>query len=229
MERMTRRNLLAIVGLAGAMLAAAPMSMRAGAPADGEYQGIATGRRGAVASAEANASDIGIGILKRGGNAVDAAVAVAFALGVTHPTAGNIGGGGFMVIRLPDGTSTAIDYREMAPGAASRDMYLDAQGTPTLDSRIGPRAAGIPGVVRGLEYAHRKYGRLTWRELVEPAIRLARRGRGRSTPTTPSEMAAVTRHDGRLRRHRARDQPGAARGDGGDAADFPQGRRHHLP
>jgi gamma-glutamyltranspeptidase/glutathione hydrolase len=156
------------------------------------YQGVATGRRGAVASAEANATDIGIAVLKRGGNAVDAAVAVAFALGVTHPTAGNIGGGGFMVIRLPDGTSTAIDYREMAPGAASRDMYLDAEGQPTADSRIGPRAAGIPGVVRGLEAAHKKFGKRPWRELVQPAIRLARQGVVLDT-FHADEMAAVTR------------------------------------
>ncbi len=156
------------------------------------YQGMATGRRGAVASAEANATDIGIAVLKRGGNAVDAAVAVAFALGVTHPTAGNIGGGGFMVIRLPDGTSTAIDYREMAPAAASRDMYLDAAGTPTPDSRIGPRAAGIPGVVRGLEAAHRKFGKRPWRELVGPAVRLARQGVVLDT-FHADEMAAVTR------------------------------------
>ena len=148
-----------LVLAASVMLPSAPAGQTAApAPAD-EYRGVATGTRGAVASAEANASDIGVRILKRGGNAVDAAVAVAFALGVTHPTAGNIGGGGFMVIRLPDGSSTAIDYREMAPGAASRDMYLDADGTPTLDSRIGPRAAGIPGVVRGLERAHRTSGR----------------------------------------------------------------------
>jgi gamma-glutamyltranspeptidase/glutathione hydrolase len=168
-------------------------SMPAGqlAAAD-EQPGLATGRRGAVASAEANASDIGLDVLKRGGNAVDAAVAVAFALGVTHPTAGNIGGGGFMVIRLPDGTSTAIDYREMAPGAASRDMYLDAAGAPTPDSRIGPRAAGIPGVVRGLEFAHRKFGKLKWRDLVEPAVRLARDGHALDS-FHADEMAAVTK------------------------------------
>ncbi|MEO5822771.1 MAG: gamma-glutamyltransferase [Vicinamibacteraceae bacterium] len=157
-----------------------------------ERPGLATGRQGAVASAEANATDIGIAILKRGGNAIDAAVAVAFALGVTHPTAGNIGGGGFMVIRLPDGTSTAIDYREMAPSAASRDMYLDASGTPTADSRIGPRAAGIPGVVRGLEFAHRKFGKLPWGDLVRPAVGLAREGVVLDTYHA-DEMAGVTR------------------------------------
>jgi len=166
--------LLLAGGLPAAAQAPPPVAQT---PVDvAEYQAVATGRHGAVASAEANASDIGIAVLKRGGNAVDAAVAVAFALGVTHPSAGNIGGGGFMVIRRPDGTSTTIDYREVAPGAATRDMFLDADGKPTGESRSGPRAAGIPGVVRGLALAHRKYGRLPWRELVRPAIGLARDG-----------------------------------------------------
>ncbi len=170
-------RMVALVFAGCTLVPSVPAGQPAAPPTRGaEYQGVATGRKGAVATAEANATEIGLAVLKRGGNAVDAAVAVAFALGVTHPTAGNIGGGGFMVIRLPDGTSTAIDYREMAPGAASRDMYLDAGGTPTRDSRLGPRAAGIPGVVRGLEHAHRKFGRLRWRELVAPAVRLARDG-----------------------------------------------------
>ena len=136
----------------------------------------AVGTRGAVSSAEANASRIGLEMLQKGGNAVDAAVAVGFALGVTHPTAGNIGGGGFMVIRLPDGTSTTIDYRETAPGKAHPDMYLDASGAVTKDSRLGPRAAGIPGVVAGFALAHGKYGSLPWADLVMPAVELARAG-----------------------------------------------------
>jgi gamma-glutamyltranspeptidase/glutathione hydrolase len=137
---------------------------------------VAVGRQGAVSSAEAAASDIGIAVMKKGGNAVDAAVAVGFALGVTHPTAGNIGGGGFMVIRLPTGEVAAIDYREVAPGAASRDMYLDAKGEVSDKGRVGPLAAGIPGVVAGLAYAHQKYGKLPWAELIKPAITLAREG-----------------------------------------------------
>ncbi|MEE9382225.1 MAG: gamma-glutamyltransferase [Nannocystaceae bacterium] len=137
---------------------------------------VAVGLRGAVASAEANATDIGIGVLKRGGNAIDAAVAVGFALSVTHPSAANIGGGGFMVVRFPDGRSTAIDYREVAPGAALRDMYLDASGEVTTDSRVGARAAGIPGNVAGFFLAHRRYGSMPWRDLVAPAVRLARDG-----------------------------------------------------
>jgi gamma-glutamyltranspeptidase/glutathione hydrolase len=134
------------------------------------------GRQGAVSSAEAAASDVGVAILKRGGNAVDAAVAVGFALGVTHPSAGNMGGGGFMVLRLPDGTSASIDYREVAPGAARRDMYLDDKGQVTNQSRVGPLAAGVPGVVAGLGFAHQKYGKLPWAEVVAPAIALARDG-----------------------------------------------------
>jgi gamma-glutamyltranspeptidase / glutathione hydrolase len=138
--------------------------------------GVAVGRQGAVSSAEASASDVGVAILKRGGNAVDAAVAVGFALGVTHPSAGNIGGGGFMVLRFPDGTAASIDYREVAPGAAQRDMYLDAQGQVTDKGRIGPLAAGVPGVVAGLGFAHQKYGKLPWADVVAPAIALARDG-----------------------------------------------------
>ena len=141
---------------------------------DGE--GTAVGTRGAVTSAEANASQVGLDVLQRGGNAVDAAVALAFALGVTHPSAANIGGGGFMVIRFPDGRSTAIDYRETAPGKAHRDMYLDKQGNVTRDSRTGPRAAGIPGTVAGLALVHAKYGSLPWKELIMPAVKLARDG-----------------------------------------------------
>jgi gamma-glutamyltranspeptidase/glutathione hydrolase len=170
--------LVATAGEAAASPTAPPSSAAAPAaalPTD-LPPGVAVGRSGAVSSAEANASDIGIEVMRRGGNAVDAAVAVGFALGVTHPSAGNIGGGGFMVIRLPDGKTTAIDYREVAPGAAHRDMYLDADGKVTGDSRLGPRAAGIPGVVAGLALAHKKFGKLPWAELVEPAVRLAREG-----------------------------------------------------
>jgi gamma-glutamyltranspeptidase/glutathione hydrolase len=129
-----------------------------------------------VSSAETAASNVGIEIMKQGGNAVDAAVAVGFALGVTHPTAGNIGGGGFMVVRLPSGEVTAIDYREVAPQAASRDMYLDAKGEVGDKGRVGALAAGIPGVVAGLAHAHRKFGKLPWARVIEPAIALAKQG-----------------------------------------------------
>ena len=132
--------------------------------------------RAMVVSADALATEAGIAVLKDGGNAIDAAVAVGFALAVTHPRAGNIGGGGFMLIRFADGRSTFIDFRERAPSAASRDMYLDAKGNPTQDSVVGYRAAGVPGTVRGFALARRKYGTQPWNELVEPAIRLVEGG-----------------------------------------------------
>jgi gamma-glutamyltranspeptidase/glutathione hydrolase len=138
-------------------------------------------RHGIVASTNEVASRVGVEIMKRGGNAVDAAIAVAFALAVTHPAAGNLGGGGFMMIRLKDGRTTAIDYREMAPAAAHRDVYLDKNGNLIEGeggSLVGYRAAGVPGTVRGMEFALRKYGsgKLTWAQLIEPARQLAGRG-----------------------------------------------------
>jgi len=129
-----------------------------------------------VVSAEDHASRIGLEVLRNGGNAVDAAVAVGFVLAVTHPSAGNIGGGGFMVIRMADGTSTCIDYRETAPSRARADMYLDEQGNPTRDSVVGARAAGIPGTVAGLGLAHQRFGSRKWSALLQPAIALANKG-----------------------------------------------------
>ena len=129
-----------------------------------------------VVAQEPIATDVGVAILKKGGNAYDAAVAVAFALAVTHPTAGNIGGGGFALVRTATGDVNFLDFREKAPGKASRDMYLDASGKPTRDSLVGWRASGVPGTVRGLALLHKKYGRLKWGDLVQPAIKLARQG-----------------------------------------------------
>src|SRR5947209_4482899 len=138
-------------------------------------------RHGIVASTNEIASKVGVDIMKGGGNAVDAAIAVAFALAVTHPAAGNLGGGGFMMIRLKDGRTTAIDYREMAPAAATRNIYLDKNGNVIEGeggSIEGYRAVGVPGTVRGMELALKKYGshRLTWSQLIEPARRLAANG-----------------------------------------------------
>ncbi|NUQ11576.1 MAG: gamma-glutamyltransferase [Gemmatimonadaceae bacterium] len=134
-------------------------------------------RNGLVVSVSAPASDIGAAILAKGGNAVDAAVATAFALAVTHPSAGNIGGGGFMVIRLPDGTATTIDYRERAPGKATETMYLGADGRINRSlTAAGWLAPGVPGTVRGLEMAHRKFGKLPWADVVRPAADLATNG-----------------------------------------------------
>ena len=133
-------------------------------------------RHGMVVARERHATQAGLEILKSGGNAIDAAVAVGFALAVTHPSAGNIGGGGFMLIRLADGRTTFLDFREHAPQAASRNMYLDASGKATQESLIGYRASGVPGTVRGFEYASRKYGKKPWAQLVHPAVELASQG-----------------------------------------------------
>ena len=133
-------------------------------------------RHAMVVAQEPVAADVGVSVLKNGGNAVDAAVAVAFALAVTHPEAGNIGGGGFALIRTPDGKSRFFDFRETAPRSATRTMYLDGAGKPTKDSILGWRAAGVPGTVAGLEHIHRLYGRRPWAELVQPAVQLASKG-----------------------------------------------------
>lgn len=133
-------------------------------------------RRAMVVTVEPHATDIGAEILQQGGNAVDAAVAVGFALAVTHPSAGNLGGGGFMLIRLADGRTTFIDFRERAPVQATDNMYLDPKGQPTKDSDVGYRASGVPGTVRGLELAQRKYGMKTWKQVIHPAWRLAAKG-----------------------------------------------------
>ncbi|MCF7803511.1 MAG: gamma-glutamyltransferase [Candidatus Marinimicrobia bacterium] len=132
---------------------------------------------GMVTSSSQYASDIGTEVLKSGGNAVDAAVAVSYVLAVTHPAAGNIGGGGFMVIRLADGTVTTIDYREEAPGSATKTMYQDDNGNViTQLSRVGAKASGVPGTVAGMSYVLEKYGTKSLKTLIEPAIYLAREG-----------------------------------------------------
>jgi len=133
-------------------------------------------KHGMVVAMESLAVDVGVDVLKKGGNAVDAAVAVGFALAVTHPFAGNIGGGGYMLIRLADGRATFIDFRERAPEKASHDMYLDANGKPTHDSIEGWRSSGVPGSVRGFEMAQTKYGKRSWAENMAPAIELASKG-----------------------------------------------------
>jgi gamma-glutamyltranspeptidase / glutathione hydrolase len=129
-----------------------------------------------VVSREKHATDAGEAVLESGGNVVDAAVTVAFALAVTHPYAGNLGGGGFMLVRFADGRSAFLDFRERAPGAASHDMYLDPEGKVTKDSQVGYRASGIPGTVRGMAYAHEKWGKKPWKQLVNPAYVLASKG-----------------------------------------------------
>jgi gamma-glutamyltranspeptidase / glutathione hydrolase len=130
--------------------------------------------RGMVASSHRLASAVGVAVLQRGGNAVDAAVAVGLALAVVDPRAGNLGGGGFSVIRMADGTTSVVDFREVAPGRANRDMYLDREANVIPEaSTVGALAAGVPGTVAGLALALEKHGTLRWRDLVEPARRLA--------------------------------------------------------
>jgi len=136
------------------------------------------GENGMVVSVDEYASQIGIDILKKGGNAVDVAVAVGFALAVTFPAAGNIGGGGFMVIRFPDTQeAVALDFREKAPGRATPDMYLDDDGEhDEKRSLFGHLAVGVPGTVKGFELAMEKYGSLEWLDVLNPAIELAEKG-----------------------------------------------------
>jgi gamma-glutamyltranspeptidase/glutathione hydrolase len=134
-------------------------------------------RHGMVASSEALASEAGVQILRTGGNAVDAAVAVGFVLAVTHPVAGNIGGGGFMLIRLASGEAVVVDYREAAPAAANRNMYVDSKGKLIPDaSTEGALSVGVPGTVAGLVLAEQKYGKLGLARVLAPALRLARHG-----------------------------------------------------
>ena len=137
---------------------------------------VTDGGSAMVTSGSPIASAVGRDIMRRGGNAVDAAVAVGFALAVVHPEAGNLGGGGFMIIRLKDGTTQALDYRETAPGRATRNMYLDASGNPTEKSITGHLAAGVPGSPAGLVEAHRRFGKLPFADVIAPAIRLASEG-----------------------------------------------------
>jgi gamma-glutamyltranspeptidase / glutathione hydrolase len=163
------RNLIA------ATLAAALLLTSTGAAAAG--RSAVRGKNGVVASSSALASEIGVDTLRKGGNAVDAAVATAFALAVTWPAAGNIGGGGFLVYYGADGEATTFDFREKAPLAATEDMYLGEDGFVRDNSNHeGILAVGVPGTVAGLAMAHRKFGKLEWSELVAPAVKLASQG-----------------------------------------------------
>jgi gamma-glutamyltranspeptidase/glutathione hydrolase len=164
----------AIAVLAVVLVVSGPrprLSAQSGAPTP------VSSRTGLVVSSTDIASDIGAEVLTRGGNAVDAAVATAFALAVTFPFAGNIGGGGFMIVRTPAGKIAAFDYREKAPARSTRTMYLDAAGN--IDRRLtaaGYLAPGVPGTVSGLALAHKRFGKLPWRDVVQPAADLAARG-----------------------------------------------------
>lgn len=152
-----------------------------------------------VASSSRTAAEAGVEILKAGGNAVDAAVAVGFALAVAYPEAGNIGGGGYMVIRMSDGRTAALDYREEAPGASFRDMYLDSAGRLTSHAEAGRSASGVPGAVGGLTAAHARYGSLPLAAVMAPAIRLAAEGMIVDTALARSvanNASLIARYDG---------------------------------
>ena len=133
-------------------------------------------KRAMAVSGETNATDAGLAVLKAGGNAIDAAVAMGFVLGVTHSGMTGLGGGGHVLVRMADGRTSFFDFREQAPGRATRDMFLDASGNLTNESVIGWKAAAVPGNVKGFETAHRKFGSKSWSELLQPAIRLAAQG-----------------------------------------------------
>lgn len=168
---------------------------------DREPRGV-TSNRAMVVTAHPLASLAGASILEKGGNMVDAAVTVECCLAVCYPNAGNIAGGGFMVIRMNDGSAISLDYREKAPMQASHDMYLDAGGKVVPGASVnGHRACGVPGTVAGLYEAHRKYGSLPWKDLVEPAVRLAYEG----FPLTEKQAADLNRAKGRLQKINGRE------------------------
>src|SRR5947207_10144886 len=151
--------------------------LRSAAPGIAAPAATAEGERGMVATAQHEASEAGLQILRAGGNAIDAAVAVGYALAVVDPCCGNIGGGGFMLIHTADGRDSVIDFREMAPRAATADMFLDSARNPVRDrSLYGYLAVGIPGTVKGLDHALMEYGTLGRATVMAPAIALARNG-----------------------------------------------------
>ncbi|OGT93993.1 MAG: gamma-glutamyltransferase [Gemmatimonadetes bacterium GWC2_71_9] len=174
-----RRTLLLVAALPLAAACGTRARETARIPPSWQFSNVAppvVGETAMVASEHPLASQIGAEIMRRGGNAIDAAVAVGFAQVVVNPRAGNIGGGGFLVYRTARGEVYALDYRETAPAAASRTMYLDSAGNVTEASMVGALAAGVPGSVAGMFEMHRRFGRLPWRDLVLPAIALARDG-----------------------------------------------------
>src|SRR6267154_1132814 len=176
MRKLPAICLLAALGCAHRPPPAAPAPLRGRAVIPATWPLRArpvTAPHAMVVSAHPLATQAGVDILKQGGNAIDAAVAVAFALEVVLPDAGNIGGGGFIVHRTAGGEVTALDYREAAPAAATHDMYIDSAGNPTKQSEVGHLAAGVPGSVAGLYEAWKKYGSLPWATVIAPTIRLA--------------------------------------------------------
>jgi gamma-glutamyltranspeptidase/glutathione hydrolase len=177
-------------GSGSAKPAAEPVYRTAGSAWEIDASVTGVGKTYMVVSESTQASAVGREVLAHGGNAVDAVVATAFALEVTHPSAGNITGGGFAIVHVAAGSDVALDFRETAPAAATTDMYLDGSGKPTKDSVLGDRAVGTPGSVAGLFELHAKYGKKPWAELVAPAVALARDG----FTIEPSQAAGLA-HD----------------------------------
>jgi gamma-glutamyltranspeptidase/glutathione hydrolase len=181
-SKLAIRRSLALVVLFAFLVSVSPLVLQRTQPtALAASRQPVRARHGIVAATNQLGERVGVQILQRGGNSIDAAIGVAFALAVTLPAAGNLGGGGFMMIRLKNGKTTAIDYREMAPAAASRNIYLDQNGNLIKGeggSQLGYRAVGVPGTVRGMELALKKFGsgKLSWAQLIEPARQLALRG-----------------------------------------------------
>ena len=202
--------------LTPALLVLALLAACAGVP---ESTPVPPALQAAVATPDSFSAGVASDVLQSGGNAVDAAVAVAFSLAVTYPEAGNIGGGGFMLAWV-SGEAAFMDYRETAPAAASRDMYLDARGEVIEDSSLtGHRAVGVPGTVAGLWEAHRRYGRLEWKDLLQPAIDLAEHGflvptqledRVREEAPRIGKVAGFTKYFGGLRGEAVFRQPDLA-------------------
>jgi gamma-glutamyltranspeptidase/glutathione hydrolase len=188
----SRGSVAAVALLAAALAAGCLQPDRPAARVDPRVNPAAVGRtvrtdRGVVVSANEIASRVGADVLRAGGNAVDAAIATGLALAVVHPTAGNIGGGGFMVIRFPDGRATTFDFREKAPQAAHPRMFVDASGAYSRRVQANSHVAvGVPGTVAGFALAHRRYGRAAWARLVAPAVTLATDGVVMSTPLARS-------------------------------------------
>ena len=185
MRKIHRRALTVVtVTILGSLTASADAAGQAQAlqsAAINEYNAInhpVVGRNGMVASQNADATRVGVEIMRQGGNAIDAAVAVGLALAVTLPRAGNLGGGGFMLVHLAEEDRTfAVDFREIAPALAHRDMYFGSDGgIDDEEYRFSHKSSGVPGTVAGLDHILREYGTMSWAEVVEPAIRLARDG-----------------------------------------------------
>ena len=191
-----------------------------------------------VVTAQRLASEVGAEVLRAGGNAVDAAVAVGYALAVVHPCCGNIGGGGFATLRMADGKETFFNFREKAPAAATRDMYLDGVGELVPDlSTVGYKAVGVPGTVMGLEAMREAYGTMSREALIAPAIRLARdgfvltEGDAAILAASAEDLAGAGERDGDLLQGRRAAQGGRPAGAGrprGDAAGDLRRRRGRL-